>query len=270
MQDPFLTLLYNEHQNVEAVPPPAQICEVIQQILPLLFPELSDRRYSSKREFSLQYESFRYKLHKLLSMISNRLPQDPSELESKFMEQLPEIRKLLLEDAQTLADEDPAASSRSEVIRTYPGFLAIAIYRLAHALYLLNVPLIPRILTEHAHSKTGIDIHPGARIGRNFFIDHGTGVVIGQTAEIGDHVKIYQGVTLGAMRLSKEMHNTKRHPTIGDHVIIYSGATILGGETHIGHHSIIGGNVWLTNSVPPNSRLYHQAQVKYIQAEERV
>ncbi|MEM6633123.1 MAG: serine O-acetyltransferase EpsC [Bacteroidota bacterium] len=268
MEDPFLALLYHEHQHAEAIPPPARICEAVQQVLPLLFPELSDRRYTSLRELSIQYEAFRFNLHGILSLMADRLPHAPEQLESKFMEQLPVIRNLLIEDAQTIADEDPAASSRAEVVRTYPGFLAIAVYRIAHALYKLAVPLIPRILTEHAHSKTGIDIHPGAEIGRNFFIDHGTGVVIGQTAEIGNHVKIYQGVTLGAMRLSKKMHNTKRHPSIGDHVIIYSGATILGGDTHIGHHSIIGGNVWLTQSVPPNSRLYHQAQIKHLQAEK--
>ena len=263
MEESFLTHLYAAHHNAEALPPPNQICSVIQQILPLLFPELSDRRYTSERELALHYQEIRLELNEVLTLISDRLAQSPEEVEAAFMEQLPSIRTLLLADAQIITDEDPAATSRSEVIRTYPGFLAIAVYRLAHALYKLEVPLIPRILTEHAHSKTGIDIHPGAQIGESFFIDHGTGVVIGQTTIIGNKVKVYQGVTLGAMRLSKDMHDTKRHPTIEDRVTIYSGATILGGDTVIGHDSIIGGNVWITESVAPHSRLYHKAQVKY-------
>ena len=263
MEESFLSDLYAAHNTAEALPPPNQICSVIQQILPLLFPELSDRDYASKRELALHYQEIRLELNEILTLISDRLVQSPEEIEAAFMEQLPSIRTLLLADAQIITDEDPAATSRSEVIRTYPGFLAIAVYRLAHALYKLEVPLIPRILTEHAHSKTGIDIHPGAQIGESFFIDHGTGVVIGQTTIIGNKVKVYQGVTLGAMRLSKAMHNTKRHPTIEDRVTIYSGATILGGDTIIGHDSIIGGNVWITESVAPHSRLYHKAQVKY-------
>jgi serine O-acetyltransferase len=143
------------------------------------------------------------------------------------------------------------------VVRTYPGFFAISLYRLAHSLYLDDVPLIPRILTEYAHSKTGIDIHPAAEIGEYFYIDHGTGIVIGESCKIGAHVKLYQGVTLGALSVDKSMANTKRHPTVEDNVVIYSGATILGGETIIGQNSIIGGNVWLTKSLPPDSSVYH-------------
>jgi serine O-acetyltransferase len=155
---------------------------------------------------------------------------------------------------------DPAAKSTDEVILSYPCVLAIATYRLAHELYHKGVPFIPRIMSEHAHSKTGIDIHPGAKIGRNFFIDHGTGVVIGETAEIGDNVKIYQGVTLGALSFPRDENGAiikgkKRHPTVGNHVIIYSGATILGGQTVIGDHVIVGGNVWLTSSVPPGTKV---------------
>ncbi|MEO1713071.1 MAG: serine O-acetyltransferase, partial [Bacteroidota bacterium] len=155
------------------------------------------------------------------------------------------------------------AVSQTEVIRTYPGFFAIAVYRIAHGIRNLGIPLIPRILTEHAHSETGIDIHPGAIIGDSFCIDHGTGVVIGETVVIGNHVKMYQGVTLGALSVTKELAATKRHPTIEDGVVIYSGATILGGETTIGHNSIIGGNVWLTKSVPPYSILYYKAEIQY-------
>lgn len=160
---------------------------------------------------------------------------------------------------------DPAATTSYEVIRTYPGFYALAFYRLAYGLHQEKVPLIPRILTEYAHSKTGIDIHPGASIGRYFFMDHGTGIVIGETTVIGERVKLYQGVTLGALSVDKSMASTKRHPTIEDGVVIYSGATILGGETVVGKDSIIGGNVWLTRSVPANTKIYHQENVKVIQ-----
>jgi serine O-acetyltransferase len=145
-----------------------------------------------------------------------------------------------------------------EVILCYPGFYALTIHRLSHILYQEEVPVLPRIMSEHAHSKTGIDIHPGARIGNKFFIDHGTGIVIGETAEVGNNVKIYQGVTLGAMYVQKKMKQTKRHPTIEDNVIIYAGSTILGGNTVIGHDTIIGGNVWVTESVMPHSVVYRQ------------
>ncbi|MFD2144654.1 serine O-acetyltransferase [Mucilaginibacter antarcticus] len=150
------------------------------------------------------------------------------------------------------------------MIRTYPGFFAISCYRLAHSLYKHEVPLLPRILTEYAHSKTGIDIHPAAEIGEYFYIDHGTGLVIGETTVIGKHVKLYQGVTLGALSVDKSMADTKRHPTVEDNVVIYSGATILGGETVVGYDSIIGGNVWLTKSVEPHSRVYHAPTVKVL------
>jgi serine O-acetyltransferase len=163
---------------------------------------------------------------------------------------------------------DPAAKSKSEVVRTYPGFYAIAAYRLAHELYRLGVQDIPRVITEHAHSKTGIDIHPAAKIGEHFCIDHGTGIVIGETTIIGNHVKIYQGVTLGALSVDKHDAETKRHPTIEDHVVIYAAATILGGETIIGHDSVIGGNVWLTQSVPAYSKIYYQAKMYNGDTEE--
>ncbi|MGH2646053.1 MAG: serine O-acetyltransferase EpsC, partial [Ginsengibacter sp.] len=170
-------------------------------------------------------------------------------------------------DIHSLHTGDPAARVEFEVIRAYPGFFALSFYRMAHELLKLEVPLLPRILTEHAHSKTGIDIHPGALIGDHFFIDHGTGIVIGETAEIGNHVKLYQGVTLGALSVDKKMVFKKRHPTVQDHVIIYSGATILGGETTIGHNSIIGGNVWLTKSIPPGSLVYHNPEITVVEGK---
>jgi serine O-acetyltransferase len=175
-----------------------------------------------------------------------------------FLDQLPEIRRVLAHDVQAAFDGDPAVRNVDEIIFCYPGLEAITVYRLAHALYQLQVPLIPRMMTEWAHNKTGIDIHPGAHIGDHFFIDHGTGVVIGQTCEIGERVKIYQGVTLGALSFPTDgdgnlVRGQKRHPTIEDNVVIYANATILGGGTVIGHDSIIGSNVWLTRSVAPHT-----------------
>jgi serine O-acetyltransferase len=170
---------------------------------------------------------------------------------------LPLMRAQLQLDVEATLAGDPAARSSSEVILAYPGIAAITVYRLAHFLYQGEVPLLPRIMTEYMHNRTGIDIHPGASIGCSFSIDHGTGIVIGETTTIGDRVKLYQGVTLGALSVARAMQGTKRHPTIEDDVIIYSGATILGGETVIGHNSIIGGNVWLVESVPPQSTVYN-------------
>jgi serine O-acetyltransferase len=162
-----------------------------------------------------------------------------------------------LEDAEAIFRGDPAAKSVDEVILAYPGFLAIAVYRVAHWFHNRGVPTLPRMISEHAHKLTGIDIHPGATIGRSFVIDHGTGIVIGETTVIHDNVKIYQGVTLGALSVDKSLANTKRHPTIERDVVIYANATILGGDTVVGAGSVVGGNVWLTESVSPGSRVYH-------------
>ena len=167
----------------------------------------------------------------------------------------------LLKDAEAILQFDPAAESIEEVLVAYPGFYATAVYRLSNILWRHGVKILPRVFAEYAHSKTGIDIHPGATIGSSFFIDHGTGVVIGESAVIGNHVKIYQGVTLGALSVNKDQAKSKRHPTIEDNVVIYSGATILGGDTVIGENSVIGGNVWLTNSVLPQSIVYHKSEI---------
>ncbi|MCR2033003.1 serine O-acetyltransferase [Anaerofustis stercorihominis] len=180
----------------------------------------------------------------------------------KFMESIPKVREILSTDIVAAYNGDPAAMSIEEILLSYPYLEAITIQRLAHELFLLEVPLIPRIMTEYAHARTGIDIHPGAKIGKYFFIDHATGVVIGETCVIGDNVKLYQGVTLGAKSFELDddgnpVKGVKRHPNIEDNVIIYSGATILGGNTTVGEGSIIGGNVWLTTSVPKNSRVYN-------------
>jgi len=179
-----------------------------------------------------------------------------------FIEKLPWIREQLYEEAGVFSSNDPAAGSADEVILTYPGFFALTVYRISHELYELKVPIIPRLFSEYAHSKVGVDINPGAKIGNSFYIDHGTGIVIGETTIIGDNVKIYQGVTLGALFVTKELSNKKRHPTIEDNVVIYAGATILGGDTVIGHDSIIGGNAWLTRSVQPYSLVQQNSEVR--------
>ena len=179
-----------------------------------------------------------------------------------YLESLPKILESLNLDAEAIMECDPASMSIEEVYLAYPGFYAIAIYRLSHELYKAGFPLVPRLMTEYAHSRTGVDINPGAHIGKSFFIDHATGVVIGESAIIKDNVKIYQGVTLGALYVAKDLKQTKRHPTIENNVTIYANATILGGETVIGANSIIGGNAWITQSVPPNSKVFHTPEIK--------
>jgi serine O-acetyltransferase len=209
------------------------------------------------KELERQYDDLRKQLTKLVAACA-----EVDEVRAKnFFEHLPNIYELLLEDAHAILNSDPAAKTIEEVITAYPGFFAIFVYRMAHLLCQQQCTILSRFFTEYAHSKTGIDIHPAAKIGRSFAIDHGTGIVIGETTVIGDHVKIYQGVTLGALSVSKSIASTKRHPTIEDGVVIYAGATILGGSTVVGAGSIIGGNVWLTYSVPRNSVVYHKSEV---------
>lgn len=197
----------------------------------------------------------------LRAQIALALPESEAnraaEVAREIIERMPYIQEMLLKDLDATFDGDPAAASKEEVIFAYPGLFAIFVYRIAHELYLRKIPMIPRIMTEYAHSHTGIDINPGAKIGSYFFIDHGTGIVIGETTEIGEWVKIYQGVTLGGLstRAGQGLRNHKRHPTIEDRVTIYSGASILGGETRIGEGSIIGGNAFVTRSVPPHTRV---------------
>jgi serine O-acetyltransferase len=197
------------------------------------------------------------RLYALLGSVSLRDGLFPESIVARFLPRLPAIRSFLSEDVEAAYEGDPAAKSYAEIVVSYPSIRAIAIYRIAHELHLLGVPILPRMMTEHAHDRTGIDIHPGARIGRRIFIDHGTGVVIGETTEIGDDVRLYQGVTLGARspRHGETLRGRKRHPTIEDGVTIYAGVTILGGETVIGRGSVIGGNVWLTESVPADSKV---------------
>ena len=189
--------------------------------------------------------------------------RDAKEIVAQFVAELPEVKRLVETDVSAAYDGDPAATSRMEIVMAYPGLYAVTVHRLAHVLYKLKVPVLPRIMSELAHSKTGIDIHPGATIGERFFIDHGTGVVIGETTVIGRNVRLYQGVTLGGLSFEKDdsgalVKGLKRHPNIEDNVVIYANATILGGNTIVGHDSEIGGSVWLISSVPPNSRVYNK------------
>lgn len=197
-----------------------------------------------------------------LVMGAGHEPQDARRTAEQWLTQLPRIHDELLQDAHATERFDPAAESVDEVILAYPGFYAIASYRIAHELAVLKVPLVPRLITEHAHRATGIDIHPAASIGVPFVIDHGTGIVIGQTTTIGRDVKLYQSVTLGALAVKKEMASTKRHPTLEDGVIVYAGATILGGDTVIGARTIVGGNAWITRSVPPDSVVTRDTDVR--------
>ncbi len=257
------------HLGHSPLPSYREIVEILGDLREILYPGYGRRQ-------NLHMGNVAYHVGDLIDSLHDRLTQQIAralrhdcksrELETDFeaesqgitiqlLEKLPEIRRVLTEDVQAAFDGDPAAKNLDEILFCYPGVSAVTVFRVAHELYNLEVPLIPRMMTEYAHSKTGIDIHPGATIGRRFFIDHGTGVVIGETTHIGDGVKIYQGVTLGALSFPKDengniLRNLKRHPTIEDDVVIYANATILGGRTVIGHHSHIGSSAWITQSVP--------------------
>ena len=236
---------------------PQRIALVVQRGMALLHPcvygELSSRDTAAALATDLEKE--------VAMLCPNR---NARAIVEQFLAALPDVRRLVESDVDAAYEGDPAATSRMEVVMSYPGLYAVTVHRMAHVLYALKVPIVPRIMSELAHSRTGIDIHPGAQIGERFFIDHGTGVVIGETTVIGRNVKLYQGVTLGALSFDKDpetgalVKGIKRHPNVEDNVVIYAGATILGGETTIGHDSEIGGNVWLKDSVPPNSRVYNR------------
>lgn len=265
MDEKFFKRLYQSHQACPSSPSPAEISEFYVQVLGALFPDFSSESFPS-------FESFKEHMNRLQNnlkeMVSHADEKGASDVANLFFEELPLVHQRLEHDAVAMFQGDPAATSLREVVRTYPGFYAIAAYRFAHSLHRLGVADIPRVITEHAHSKTGIDIHPAAVIGEHFCIDHGTGIVVGETTSIGNHVKMYQGVTLGALSVDKADAKKKRHPTIEDRVVIYAGATILGGETTVGHDTIIGGNVWLTRSVPPYSKIYYTAKMENGETEE--
>ena len=260
------------HVDYEPIPSRESVIDIINRLKEILFPGYFTRgkldpvnlRYSMGESAAALFDMLSDQIGRSIRHDCFRYGQQCSECDEqghhyalRLLEAIPSIRKVLATDVQAAYDGDPAAKSHDEIIFSYPGMFAIMVYRVAHKLFEFNVPLLPRIMTEYAHSVTGIDIHPGAEIDESFTIDHGTGVVIGETTEIGQNVRIYQSVTLGALSIPKDsadqFRGKKRHPTIEDDVIIYSGATILGGGTTIGARSVIGGNVWLTQSIPPDT-----------------
>ena len=257
--------LFKIHQEYESAPDifMKDAEEFLELVLGALFPQLTTEKIALEKDMEAMLGSI---TKMACSLVQRSMPEsstkEVSDIVIRFMEQLPEIASAVRLDAERLKAGDPAAHSLAEVIKTYPGCLAVTAHRIAHPLYCSGVPIFPRILAEYAHRLTGIDIHPGARIGKSFYVDHGTGVVIGGTSIIGDHVNIYQGVTLGALKVDEAARNQKRHPTIEDNVTIYANATILGGETVVGHDSVIGGNVWITQSILPYSRVMYKSSDK--------
>ncbi len=266
---------YEDDRTVNRVdilnqPDKKAIVDIVEKLMKILYPGYySDKVYkiySLRNNMSATIEDVIFHLKKQIMIVLKYTRSDSkdedlevqaTEITYSFMRKIPCIRKVLETDVEAAYEGDPAADSKDEIILSYPGIYAISVYRIAHELQLLNVPMIPRIMTEHAHSVTGIDIHPGADIGKYFFIDHGTGVVIGETTIIGEHVKVYQGVTLGGLSTKggQSLRGTKRHPTIGNNVTIYSGASILGGDTVIGDDVVIGGNAFIVDSVEKGSRV---------------
>jgi serine O-acetyltransferase len=265
-----------DHLEGKDLPSKKVVTEVLENLLTIFFPGYlgktgitkSNIKYFLGNSLNSVYTRLTGEVEKSLKYICRKIKECPEDVchrraqvvVKELLEKIPEIRSLLSGDIEAAYNGDPAAVSTEEVILSYPCALAITTYRIAHELYLRGVPMIPRIMSEHIHSQTGIDIHPGAKIGKNFFIDHGTGVVIGETAEIGDNVKIYQGVTLGALSFPKDekghiIRGRKRHPTVGNNVVIYSGATLLGADAIIGDNVVIGGNVWITSPVASNTRI---------------
>jgi serine O-acetyltransferase len=264
-----------DHVGPEPIPSREAVVDILKRIRRILYPGyfISARvdqvnvKYYFGQEVTALFETLSEQITLAIRHDCIRHNQDCTHCEDRgqqvaieFLKELPQLRGLLATDIRAAYAGDPAARSYDEIIFSYPGLFAITVYRIANRLHHQEVPMVPRIMTEYAHSRTGIDIHPGARIGESFFIDHGTGVVIGETTEIGSRVRIYQGVTLGALSLSREecesLRHQKRHPTIEDDVIIYANATILGGQTILGARSVIGGNVWLTESVPPDTEVF--------------
>ncbi len=233
------------------------VIDIIHKLRRIVFPgyykEKTYQIYNAKHNLSMLIEDVMFHLNGQISLVLQGTDRDPQAICLEFFRAIPKVRALVQTDLQAAYDGDPAASGKEEIVFSYPGLFAITVYRLAHELHTLGVPLIPRIMTEHAHSVTGIDIHPGATIGEYFFIDHGTGIVIGETTIIGKNVKIYQGVTLGGLstRGGQSLRGKRRHPTIEDNVTIYANASILGGETVIGHDSVIGASAFITKPIPP-------------------
>lgn len=273
---------YNQKRELDVMtmfhqPDKTKVVEIVNKLLRIIFPGFyRDEVYkifNMRHSLSALVEDVMYNMQKQIvialkndpkyeSMNEGELRKVAKGITLQFFTQIPRIRSFIDTDIQATFDGDPAATSKNEIVLSYPGILASTVHRISHVLWELNVPLIPRMMSEYVHSETGIDIHPAATIGKYFFIDHGTGIVVGSTTNIGEHVKIYQGVTLGALSTSagQRLHGVKRHPTIEDNVTIYSGASVLGGKTVIGHDSIIGANAFVTSSIKPESRVTIQNQ----------
>jgi serine O-acetyltransferase len=254
-------------------PEPDQISRMIRCARRVLLPNYfgSTRRDDLARSIDELHQVMASQIHRAVfqrCIDKDATPESRDYAENQadaVIAKLPQLQEAVYEDVVETYNGDPAATGYDEIILTYPGILALTVYRLAHEMFLLKIPLLPRMLTEYAHRKTGIDLHPGATIGHSIMIDHGTGIVVGETAVVGNHVKIYQGVTLGALYFPRDesgamVRQTKRHPTVEDHVVLYANATVLGGDTVIGHHSVIGSNAWITESVPPYSKVLYQTE----------
>ena len=256
MDHNFLEKIIRRHTACHQCPDRDKVISFFEELLGLLFPNFVGNPVNNMEALKAGFENV---LEQLGSLIYDMDSQEKKKAVEDFKDFIPLLHEYLEKDVAATYEGDPAAEDNEEIIRSYPGFYAISAYRMAHQLKKIGIKGLPRTITEHAHSVTGIDIHPSATIGEYFCIDHGTGVVIGETTVIGKRVKIYQGVTLGALSVDKKDAKSKRHPTIEDGVVIYAGATILGGKTIIGHSSVIGGNVWITKSVPPYSKVYYKA-----------
>lgn len=265
MKEDFLKNIFLKQQQKEQVPSNKVIANWASNLICILYPEMSKCSYPTEDAIVEELKKLQKQLKEILDATKACSDCDHKKISADFFNQLHELYRILNTDIEAIHQGDPAAKNKFEVIRAYPGFYALCFYRIAHALHKLDVVLLPRILTEYAHSKTGIDIHPAAQIGEYFMIDHGTGIVIGETSVIGKNVKMYQGVTLGGMSINKSMSQLKRHPNIEDNVVIYSNATILGGDTLVGEGSVIGGNVWLTQSVPPGSLVFQIPQITIVE-----
>ncbi len=259
MKKEFIKILLEEHLSCQSCPSPREVSDFFQQIMGLLYWDYATKKLSDIASIESEWASLERGLEQLLKRNKPSSDRSIKKICQGFFDQIPAVYSTLNQDIRAIYEGDPACTCHREVIRSYPGFYAIAAYRIAHAMYVLGIRDFPRIITEHAHSITGIDIHPGAQIAPSFCIDHGTGIVIGETSVIHKEVKIYQGVTLGALSVKKCDADNKRHPTIERGCVLYANATILGGDTIIGHDSIIGGNTWITRSVPPQSKIYYQA-----------
>ena len=268
-----------DRMDVRNQPDQQVVLEIVEKLLRIMFPGYYRDRiykgYSERLRLGVLIEDVVFNLQEQVKIVlryredladasEERIESMAEDIADSFAKKIPTLREYIDTDLQATLDGDPAASGKDEIVLSYPGLYAIVLYRIAHELYVMNVPLIPRMVTEHAHGKTGIDINPGATVGKYFFIDHGTGIVIGETTEIGEHVKIYQGVTLGALstRQGQALRGKKRHPTLGNYVTVYSGASILGGESVIGDGAVIGSNAFITSSVKPGARVSIQQQTQ--------